>query len=176
MKKLVLIGYMGAGKSTIGQALSERMQVSFLDTDIYLEERQGRCISDIFAKDGEDYFRKLETEYLKEILEQNGDCVISAGGGLPLRRENRELLEQMGNTVYLQVAKETVLERLKEDKSRPLLQVADRETRVEEMLRVRHPIYSEAADYTVAVDGRSVEEIAQDILEWRKKAISEKNS
>lgn len=165
MKKLVLIGYMGAGKSTVGQALSERMQVSFRDTDCWIEEKQGRCISDIFAEDGEDYFRKLETDCLKELLEQKENGVISAGGGLPLREENQELLRKMAYTVYLQVSKETVLERLKGDSSRPLLQVADRETRIAEMIQVRHPIYLEAADTAVEVDGREVEEIVKEILD-----------
>lgn len=166
MKKLVLIGYMGAGKSTIGQALAKQMQISFLDTDVYIEEKQGCCISDIFAEDGEDYFRQLETDCFREILEQEEDCIISTGGGLPLRCENQELLQQMGCTIYLQVTKETVLERLKEDKSRPLLQVTDRETRIEEMIQIRHPIYSKIADFTVVVDGCSVEEIVQKILKF----------
>ena len=164
MKKLVLIGYMGAGKSTIGQALAEQMQISFWDLDAYIEEKQKRSISQIFAQNGEDGFRQLETEYLKELLEQKEDGVLSAGGGLPLRRENRELLQKAGYTIYLLVSKETVLERLKEDSSRPLLQVADKEAKIEEMLRVRHPIYLEAADIRVVTDGRTVEEIVEEIL------------
>lgn len=164
MKKLVLIGYMGAGKSTIGQALAERMQVTFWDTDAYIEEKQGRCISDIFAQEGEAYFRELETGCLRELLEWEGKGVLAAGGGLPLRKENRELLRQMGCTVYLQVSKETVLERLKEDQSRPLLLGVDREKTIAEMIRVRHPIYSEAADFTLGVDGRKVDEIVQEII------------
>lgn len=164
MRKLVLIGYMGAGKSTVGQALSEQMQISFSDTDGFIEEKQGRCISDIFAQEGEDYFRKLETDCLRELLQQKEDGVVSTGGGLPLREENRQLLRQMGYTVYLQVSKETVLERLKEDRSRPLLQVEDREARIAEMIQVRHPVYLEAADSTVIVDGRGVEEIVGEIL------------
>lgn len=165
MKKLVLIGYMGAGKSTIGRKLSQKLQLSFLDTDYYIEEKQGRRISDIFEENGEEYFRSLETEALKELLEQPGDRILSTGGGLPLREENRKLLKQMGCTVYLQVSKETILERLKDDTTRPLLQVADREARIEEMLRARHPVYAETADFTVIVDGRDVDSIVQEILE-----------
>lgn len=172
MKKLVLIGYMGAGKTTIGRRLSQELQVPFYDTDSYIEEKQGRCISDIFAENGEEYFRCLETEYLKELLEQEGDGVLSTGGGLPLRRENRELLGKMGCTVYLQVSKDTVLERLKEDTTRPLLQVADREARIEEMLRVRHPVYMEAADLAVAADGRDADCIVQEILGYYSQPIS----
>ena len=147
--------------------------VLFSDTDTYIEKKQGRCISDIFAQDGEGYFRSLETECLRELLGQKEDGVLSTGGGLPLRRENRELLQQMGCTVYLQVSKETVLERLEKDNSRPLLQVADKEDRIAEMIRSRHPIYLEAADFTVVVDGRKVDEIVKEIYEI---AISEKNS
>lgn len=165
MKKLVLIGYMGAGKSTIGRALAEQMQIPFLDMDTLIEEKQGRCISDIFAQEGEAYFRELETAYLKELLEQKEEGVLSAGGGLPLRKENRELLRQMGYTVYLQVSKETVLERLEGDKSRPLLQVADKEEKIAKMIQNRHPIYLETADFTVVVDGREVDTIVQEIVQ-----------
>ena len=137
MRKLVLIGYMGAGKSTIGQALSKRMQILFSDTDTLIEEKQGRCIADIFAQDGEDYFRELETNCLKELLEQKEDRIVSTGGGLPLRKENQELLRQIGCTIYLQVSKETVLKRLEGDKNRPLLQVADREAKIADMIQDR---------------------------------------
>lgn len=164
MKKLVLIGYMGAGKSTVGQALAKRMQVLFWDLDAYIEEKQKRSISEIFAQDGEESFRQLETKYLKELLEREEDGVLSAGGGLPLRKENRELLKKAGYTVYLLVSKETVLERLKEDGSRPLLQVADRKARIEEMLQIRHPIYLEAANISIVTDGRTIEEIVEEIL------------
>lgn len=165
MKKLVLIGYMGAGKTTIGRKLSQQLQIPFYDTDSYIEEKQGRCISDIFAENGEEYFRCLETEYLKELLEQERDGILSTGGGLPLRKENRELLKKMGRTVYLQVSKDTILERLKEDTTRPLLQVADRETRIEEMLQMRHPVYMETADLTIVADGREIDSIVQEILD-----------
>lgn len=163
MRKLVLIGYMGAGKSTIGQALSKRMQILFSDTDTLIEEKQGRCIADIFAQDGEDYFRELETKCLKELLEQKEDRIVSTGGGLPLRKENQELLRQIGCTIYLQVSKETVLKRLEGDKNRPLLQVADREAKIADMIQIRHPIYLETADVTIAVDGRKVKEIVEEI-------------
>ncbi len=163
MRKLVLIGYMGAGKSTIGQALSKRMQILFSDTDTLIEEKQGRCIADIFAQDGEDYFRELETNCLKELLEQKEDRIVSTGGGLPLRKENQELLRQIGCTIYLQVSKETVLKRLEGDKNRPLLQVADREAKIADMIQIRHPIYLETADVTIAVDGRKVKEIVEEI-------------
>ncbi len=163
MRKLVLIGYMGAGKSTIGQALSKRMQILFSDTDTLIKEKQGRCIADIFAQDGEDYFRELETNCLKELLEQKEDRIVSTGGGLPLRKENQELLRQIGCTIYLQVSKETVLKRLEGDKNRPLLQVADREAKIADMIQIRHPIYLETADITIAVDGRKVKEIVEEI-------------
>lgn len=163
MRKLVLIGYMGAGKSTIGQALSKRMQILFSDTDTLIEEKQGRCIADIFAQDGEDYFRELETKCLKELLEQKEDRIVSTGGGLPLRKENQELLRQIGCTIYLQVSKETILKRLEGDKNRPLLQVADREAKIADMIQIRHPIYLETADVTIAVDGRKVKEIVEEI-------------
>jgi len=164
MKKLILIGYMGAGKTTVGLELAKQFSIPFWDTDSDIEEKQGRSISDIFAKEGEDYFRELETEYLKELLEKEEAGILSTGGGLPLRKRNRELFKAMGKVVYLQVSAKTVLERLKEDVNRPLLQVENREERITEMLAKRHPVYREAADIIIHADGCKTDEIVKEII------------
>lgn len=122
MGNLILIGFMGCGKSTLGIQLSYRLRKPFLDTDRRIEERQGSSISDLFSEKGEAFFRGLETDALKELLLENTEYVISTGGGIILNPKNREILKELGTVVYLKVSPQTVYGRLKHDKTRPLLQ------------------------------------------------------
>lgn len=160
MNNIILIGYMGSGKSTVGRALAICRKWPLIDTDIYIEEKQGKEISRIFAEEGEAYFRNLETETLEELLKRDGNYIISVGGGLPMRKENRELLKKLGKVIFLRVSVDTVLKRLEKDQNRPLLQVEDRKQKITEMLAVRNPVYEEAADYLIETDQLGYEEIA----------------
>ena len=125
-RNIVLIGFMGSGTSTIGIKLSYRLRRVVEDTDKLIVRKTGRNISDIFAKEGESYFRELETEVLRSLCEtcdpKHSPKSISVGGGTPVREENRELLKQLGTVVYLRIRPETVYNRLKRDTTRPLLQ------------------------------------------------------
>ena len=161
---IVLIGFMGCGKTTVGQALAEQLSYAFLDTDLYIEEKEGMAISEIFKEKGEDYFRNLETSSLLELVEQTKETIVSSGGGLPLRPENAKLLQKLGFVIYLKVEKETVLERLQGDTTRPLLQCEDPAKKVEELLEYRNPIYEVGAHLVVSVDKKSVEEIVEEIV------------
>lgn len=161
---IVLIGFMGCGKTTVGEKLAERLSYSFLDTDLYIEKREGKTISEIFEQDGEKYFRDTETKSIQELVESTEKTIVSSGGGLPLRTENAKLLQKLGFVIYLKVKKETVLSRLEGDTTRPLLQCEDPAKRVEELLNYRDPIYEVGAHMVVQVDGKSVEEIAQEIV------------
>ncbi len=161
---IVLIGFMGCGKSTVGEKLAERLSYSFLDTDLYIEKREGKTISEIFEQDGEKYFRDTETKSIQELVESTEKTIVSSGGGLPLRAENAKLLQKLGFVIYLKVKKETVLSRLEGDTTRPLLQCEDPAKRVEELLNYRDPIYEVGAHMVVQVDGKSVEEIVQEIV------------
>lgn len=163
MKSIILIGYMGAGKSTIGKALAQKRQIPFLDTDICIEERQGKKITEIFADEGEEYFRKLETNMLKELKEKAQTHVIATGGGLPIQAENQILLKEIGVVFYLEVKKETILIRLNGDKSRPLLLGEEKEQKIERMLKIRHPIYQQFADFCISTDEKNVESVAEEI-------------
>ena len=158
-KNIIFIGFMGAGKTSVGQAVSRLYHMDFLDTDEYIEKKAGMSISEIFKKFGEEGFRKMETETLTALQKEASGCVISAGGGLPLREENRKLLKKLGTVVYLKVSPETVEERLKGDRTRPLLAGPDPEKRIRELLDYRQPLYEKAAHYTVDVNGRTPEEI-----------------
>lgn len=165
MNNIILIGFMGSGKTTVGIKLSYHMRRVLIDTDKEIEKQQEREISEIFAKEGEAYFRKLETELLKEMIGSEHERIISTGGGLPVREENRPLLKKLGTVVYLKPSPETVYERLKGDTKRPLLQCADPLTRIRELMAEREEAYADAADMTVNVDNKTFEEIIEEIEE-----------
>lgn len=166
-QNMILIGFMGAGKTSVGEELAGRFGKTLIDTDRMIEERAGMSISDIFAVQGEETFRRLETEVLEQLISEASGETISVGGGLPLREENRKLLKKLGTVIYLRVRPETVLARLKGDTTRPLLQGDDVEEKVNSLLSKRGPIYEIAADRIISVDGRSVEQIADAIIEKR---------
>ncbi|MDD3252017.1 MAG: shikimate kinase [Lachnospiraceae bacterium] len=164
-QKLILIGFMGAGKTSVGQACARAFGLPLLDTDQLIEERAGMAISEIFARQGEAVFRQTETAVLEQLLADRKLAVISVGGGLPLREENRVMLKQLGTVVFLRVQKKTVLERLQGDTTRPLLQGPDVEQKVEALLTYRNPIYAEAAGVVVDVDGKEVSEIVRELTQ-----------
>lgn len=165
MSSIILIGYMGCGKSTIGKRLSYARRTPFLDTDKLIERRVNMTISELFEKEGEEYFRDLETACIKDLLKENGEYIIAVGGGLALREENRKLLKQLGTVVYLQAKWETIYERVKKDTTRPLLQGANPQEKIQSMMAKRAPIYQSAADVIIDVDGKSFEEIINEIGE-----------
>ena len=160
---IVLIGFMGSGKTTVGIRLSYKWKRPFLDTDKLIECREGRTISEIFAAEGEEYFRALETELLKELSLKIHNQILSVGGGTPLREENRNFLKQIGTVVYLRVRPQTVYERLKGDTTRPLLQVEDPLSKITELLDKRWRLYEEAADLIIDVDDMDMDGILERI-------------
>ena len=165
MKNVVFIGFMGAGKTSVGHEFASRFQMDFLDTDEYIEKKAGMSISDIFKTQGEDSFRKMETEAVCELIREKDNCVVSVGGGLPLREENREILRKLGTVIYLKVSLETVANRLKGDDTRPLLKGNNPEQKIRELLDYREPLYEMAAHYVIDVNGRTPGEIAEEAAE-----------
>ena len=168
-QSLVLIGFMGSGKTSVGVKLSYRLRLPVEDTDKLIERREGRSISEIFADDGEEYFRQLETELLGELIKRGGTRIYSAGGGTPVRAENRWLLKRLGQVVYLKVSPETVYERLKEDSTRPLLQCPDPLSRIRRLLAERREAYEACADIIIEADQMEMEDILNRIVEAREK-------
>ena len=161
---LVLIGFMGSGKTSVGIRLSYRMKISVEDTDKLIERQEGRSISDIFAVDGEVYFRRRETELLEELSRKGGGAKIySVGGGTPVNPENRPLLKKLGTVIWLRIRPETVYERLKGDTSRPLLQCEDPLNRIRELTEKREEAYASCSDIVVDVDGLEMEDILERI-------------
>lgn len=160
---IILIGFMGAGKTTVGRRLAALLGRELLDTDQQIERQAGMTINRIFETEGEASFRRRETEALRRLADRKAPAVISAGGGLPLREENREILKTLGLTVYLRVRPETVLQRLEGDHTRPLLAGEHPEETVRRLLEERGGIYAMAASLTADTDGKSPEAIAEEI-------------
>ena len=163
-KNIVLIGFMGSGKTTLGLKLSYLLRMPVEDTDKLIERQEGRSITQIFADDGEAYFRELETEMLRKCGNRKYERILSVGGGTPVNPVNRELLHKCGTVVYLRVAPETVYERLKNDTTRPLLQCEEPLEKIRELLAVRDAIYTECADIILDVDNRHSDELAEELL------------
>lgn len=170
MGNVILIGFMGCGKTTVGLRLSYRLRRTVTDTDKEIEKEEKRTISDIFATDGEAYFRKAETECLRKMIGSTENQIISVGGGLPMREENRRLLKKLGQVFYLRATAQTIYERLKDDTTRPLLQGEDPFTKIRTLLQERDPYYREAADVVIAVDGKGFDEILDEIGEKVKES------
>ena len=168
-RDIILIGFMGCGKTSVGKRISRMGGLTFVDTDdMIIAAEGGRSINDIFAKEGEPYFRDLETKMLERLLgtaDSEERRVISVGGGLPVRPENRTLMRRIGTVIYLQADVQTLVERLRMDTTRPLLQTGeDPETRIRSLMQQREHLYLDAADISVSTGGRSQFEVAADIL------------
>jgi shikimate kinase len=159
-KNIILIGFMGAGKSTIGKVLSKKLGRKFLDTDEIIEKRTCLTISQIFEKYGESYFREVESEVVKEVSSR-GNQIISLGGGAVLRDENVRALKKKGILVYLKVPLLELKRRLKFVKDRPLLK-GDVESEVERIFAARKERYEEVADFIVE-GNKPVVEIVDEI-------------
>jgi shikimate kinase len=145
---LVLVGLPGSGKTTVGRQLARRLRLSFVDSDHAIEQRLGCSIREYFEKEGEDRFRDLESEVLDDLT-QHFQGVLSTGGGSVLRSVNRERLHARGIVFYLRSSPEDVFRRLKHDRTRPLLQVADPMQRLRDLYEVRDGLYRETAHHVI---------------------------
>ncbi len=163
-RHIILIGYMGSGKTSVGQILSEKLGLPLLDTDAMIVEERGMSVNDIFASRGEAFFRLLESELLERIAGMEEPVVLSTGGGLPMTPQNREPLRNLGMVVYLQAEPEEILRRLEHDDTRPLLAQGDRGEKIRSMLDIRGPVYRETAAHTVRTDGKTCAQIADEII------------
>ncbi|MBF7053770.1 shikimate kinase AroK [Halomonas sp. KAO] len=163
LPNLILIGPMGAGKSTIGRLLAAELSRDFLDTDHEIQDRCGADIPWIFDVEGEGGFRDRETLMIDELTHREG-VVIATGGGAVLREENRRMLRERGTVVYLFTTVEQQLRRTAKDRNRPLLQRPDKEAVLREMFGERDPLYRATADLTVRTDRRGPRSVVNDIV------------
>lgn len=166
LKNLILVGFMGTGKSTIGRQLSKTLGYPLIDTDARIVAQQKRAIADIFANEGENHFRNLETDTLRHL--QSDKChkrIIATGGGTVLRPENRQLLRDLGFVVWLVAQPATILERTSRNKERPLLQTENPEETIEMMLAERDEAYRESAHLVLETSNLDFAEITTGIIE-----------
>ena len=169
MENIILTGYMGSGKTTVGRTVAKLIEYTFVDTDEMIVEQQHRSINEIFATDGEQAFRDMETALLKQMIDEKRErLVISTGGGMPLRAENRQLLSKLGKVVYLKASPKTIYNRVKDDTTRPLLKCENPMKRIEEMIAMRGPLYEEGALFVVDVDELKQSEAAEEIIGFCK--------
>jgi shikimate kinase len=161
MKSVALIGLMGCGKSTIGKLLAQKLNMDFVDIDQKIEEQEGITISEIFANKGEAAFREIETKLLK-TFSSSSNLVLATGGGAVQKEENIATLKENCATIYLKASPEVLFDRIKDDKSRPLLQNNNPLETLRELLNKREANYLKA-DIIVETEHKSVDEILDEI-------------
>ncbi len=160
---LVLIGFMGSGKTTFGKAFAKQLGMDFLDADEYIVEQAGKTIPEIFAQDGENAFRVLETEVLKRFRDNLSNTVLATGGGMPLCQENARLLKEIGKVVYLTATPKEIYERVKGDSNRPLLQGNNPYEKICNLMKQRKSVYEKVSDVVVDTNSNDLDEIISDM-------------
>ena len=163
MRNLILVGPMGAGKSTIGRLLAKELHLPFKDSDKEIEVRTGADIPWIFDVEGEQGFREREQAVIADLCQEDG-LVLATGGGAVLRQANREALRAGGRVVYLHTSVEQQLERTARDRNRPLLRTANPGQVLRDLLAIRDPLYREIADVIIETDQRPPRMVVQEVL------------
>ena len=166
--KIVLLGYMASGKSTIGKILAEKMKISFIDLDTYIEEKEKMSVSDVFKEKGEIYFRKQEHVYLKELLDKKEDFVLSLGGGTPCYAGNMNVLLSYDDvtSIYLKTSIQIIMERLVNEKSqRPLVARLNEDELAEFIAKhlFERSYYYNQATHKLVVDNKDVNETLENL-------------
>lgn len=159
---IVLTGFMGTGKTTVGRRVADKRGMLYRDIDEHIVELERRSVADIFATLGEAAYRRIEKSAVEELT-QRDNYVISAGGGAILDADNRAMLSKNGVLVCLRAKTGTILERLKDDLTRPLLKGEDRETKIERLMKERQAVY-DLCPVQVDTDGKTIMEVADEII------------
>ncbi|MGM7681542.1 shikimate kinase [Cytobacillus sp. Hm23] len=171
MKAVILTGFMGAGKTTVGKRLGEEWKLPVIDTDDYIEKKVGKKISEIFEGEGEDTFRQYERELLPTLPIEN--VVITTGGGIVIQEENRNWMNDNSFVIYLHCDLEQIISRLEGDSSRPLIKNSKKE-QIEHILTTRLPYYKECS-VTIDTTNKSIAQIVDEINLEVKKSIGGDN-
>jgi shikimate kinase len=163
VKNIVLVGFMGTGKTTIATKLANKLKLRYVSTDDLIEKREKRTINEIFTKSGEAYFRDVEAEVVREISGME-NVVVDAGGGVVIREENMPNLKSSGIVICLTADEETIMKQTKKYKHRPLLNVEDPKRKIRELLAKRAPFYAKA-DHTIDTGKLTVRQVVDEIIE-----------
>jgi shikimate kinase len=159
VRNLVLVGFMGSGKSSVGREIARRWGFRFLDTDTTIRHKYRKSIPDIFASFGEPVFRDEENKALQD-LQNSHHAVIATGGGIVLQPRNHSLIRSLGVVVWLTASEEVIWERVSRNRNRPLLQTKDPRTTISNLMSTRYPLYGSVADITVETSGLTHQEVA----------------
>ncbi|MBR1816336.1 MAG: shikimate kinase [Lachnospiraceae bacterium] len=163
--KIILIGFMGSGKTSVGKLIAKRYQgYKFIDSDEEIESIAGKSINEIFEDEGEEGFRRRERGFLIRLCDTSDKIILSTGGGMPCYKGNDELLKKAGFTVYLSAKPETIYNRVKNDTTRPLLNVEDKLAKIKELLSIRDELYRKAAKVIIETDGKHLNDIVDEIM------------
>lgn len=163
MKNIILVGFMGTGKTTIAAKLSHRLKMTYVSIDNLIEKREKCTINEIFTKSGEEYFRDVETEVVRDVAEME-NVVVDTGGGVVLRDRNMELLRSSGMIICLTADPAVIMERTKKYKHRPLLNVEDPKRKIMELLKTRAPLYAKA-DHSIDTGSLTVRQVVEKIAD-----------
>ncbi|MBO2535012.1 MULTISPECIES: shikimate kinase [Rummeliibacillus] len=158
MRKVYLVGYMGSGKSAIGRRLSYFLRMPYYDMDKEIVRREKMTIPEIFEKKGEAYFRKIETEFLRNFRDEF--CIISTGGGVAVNAENRKIMRQTGLVLFLDATFPDIWKRIHKDKNRPIVQRSTKKE-LEDLFYQRRRCYKSAAHINIRTEGRSLRQIVE---------------
>ena len=163
-KNIFLIGFMGCGKSTMAKLLAEKMEMTLVEMDETIEKEEGRTINEIFATDGENYFRDVESQLIVRIADEGG-MVVSCGGGAILREENVANMKKNGMVIYFSATPETIYQRVKNSTNRPLLNGNMNVEYITQLMEKRISRYEKAADKTIIVDEKEKPQLLEELLE-----------
>jgi Shikimate kinase len=161
-KNIFLIGFMGTGKSTIAKRLAEELFLEYVEVDKLISDRENKMITQIFKEQGETYFRDLETSLLEEIQQKTGQ-IVSCGGGAILRETNKRIMNENGIVVLLNASAETIYERVKHSKDRPLLNENMNLDYIKQLYDKRNPLYLQAAQIVIDTNGKTIEDLCDEI-------------
>ncbi|MDD5495789.1 MAG: shikimate kinase [Candidatus Omnitrophica bacterium] len=172
MRNIILIGFMGTGKTTIATKVALRLKMRYVSTDDLIEKREKRTINEIFTASGEDYFREVESEVIRDVAGME-DAVIDAGGGAVMREENMANFKTNGIVICLTADEEVLFERVKKYKHRPLLNVEDPKFKIRSLMKQRAPFYAKA-DHVIDTGRLTIGQVIDKIVEITGSGTSEK--
>lgn len=163
--KIILIGFMGVGKTSVGKQLARKLNFNFIDTDYEIERLTNKSIPDIFEQYGENYFRKLENSILEKFV-KNEDIVMATGGGIITTKENYNILKNEEKVIFLDGSVETIINHVQNERNqRPLLKESENlSKKIEELLSTRYEKYIEVSDILIDINGKNIDEVISQIL------------